>query len=262
MTTSALVFFALVFALSLPVYALGAMGGRLPGLPNLPSSALMTFVPVIATLILIYRQGGIASIMALVRRAADVRAFRHPGWLLTALLFMPLVCVLKFGALRLTGSTVPQPDIAAANVVFLFVAFFIGAIGEELGWQGYAYPALRVRRAVLPSAMIIGSVWALWHIIPFVQLGRSPAWILGHSLSAVMLRIIIVWLFRNTGKSLFSAVLFHTMINLCSALFPNSGSYYDPFVNFVILSLAVGITVALWGPTMLSRYRGRAIALI
>jgi uncharacterized protein len=246
-TVPTVVYLALVFALSLPFYALGVMGGRLPGLPNLPSSALMTFVPVIATLIVIYRKGGIASIMALVRRAADVRAFRHPGWLLTALLFMPLVCVLEFGALRLMGSALPQPEIVPGDLLFLFVAFFIGAIGEELGWQGYAYPALRTRMGILPSAIILGSVWALWHVIPFAQLGRSQAWTLWHSLSAVMLRIIIVWLFENTGKSLFSAVLFHTMINLSWALFPSSGSYYDPFVTFVILLLAVGMIVGLWG---------------
>lgn len=256
MTASALVFFALVFALSLPFYALGAMGGRLPGLPQLPSSALMTFVPVIATLILIYRQGGIASIMALVRRSADVRAFRHPDWLLTALLFMPLVCVLEFGVLRLMESAVPQPEIVLANVLFLFVAFFIAATGEELGWQGYAYPALRTRRGILPSAIILGSAWALWHVIPYVQLGRNPAWILWHSLSAVMLRIIIVWLFENTGKRVFSAVLFHTMINLSWALFPIDGSHYDPFVTFIILSLAVGIIVGLWGVKL--RDSGRA----
>ena len=62
-----------------------------------------------------------------------------------------------------------------------------------------------------------------------------------------------MWLFENTGKSVFVAVLFHAMINVSWVLFPNSGSYYDPFVRFVILTLAVGMILFLWGPATLAR---------
>lgn len=241
-------YFALVLVFSLPFYALGATGDRLAGLSILPSSALMTFVPMTVALILVYRQRGIASVMELLKRVLELRGLRHPGWLLTALLFMPIVCLLEFGVLRFTGNAVPLPDIVPSYAVFLFVALFIGAIGEELGWQGYAYPALRRRLGVLQSATVLGAVWALWHVIPFAQLGRTPEWILWHSLSAVALRIIIVWLFENTGMSILVAVVFHTMINLSWTLFPIAGSYYDPFVSFVILSLAVGLIIALWRP--------------
>jgi hypothetical protein len=48
MNRSSAIFFLLVFGLSLPFYLLGAAGGRLPGLPFLPASALMAFVPMIA----------------------------------------------------------------------------------------------------------------------------------------------------------------------------------------------------------------------
>ena len=248
MRASASLYFALVLALSLPFYALGATGDRLAGLSILPSSALMTFVPMTVALILVYRQRGFASVIVLLKRAVDVRCLRHPGWFLTTLLFMPLVCVLEFGMLRLAGSTVPLPDIVPSNTMFLFVAFFIGNIGEELGWQGYAYPALRRRLDVLQSATVLGAVWALWHVIPFVQMGRAPEWILWHSLSAVALRIIIVWLFESTGLRILVAVVFHTMINLSWALFPITGSFYDPFVTFVILSLAVVLIIAGWRP--------------
>ncbi len=238
-TGSAVIFFITVFALSLPFYVLGATGARLPSLPILPVSALMTFVPMAAASILVYRQRGLASVIALLKRAADMRALRQPGWVLAALMFMPLVCILEFGVLRMTGTAVPLPVIEPGNALLLFGAFFIGAIGEEVGWQGYAYPALRVRFGTLRSAVALGGVWALWHAIPFVQLNRSPDWILWHSFAAVALRIIIVWLFESMGKSVFIAVTFHTMINLSWALFPNSGSYYDPSVSFAILWLAV-----------------------
>jgi membrane protease YdiL (CAAX protease family) len=168
---------------------------------------------------------------------------------------MPAVCLLEFSVLRLTGSTVPLPQIVPGAALLLFVALFIGAIGEEVGWQGYAYPSLRTRQGALRAALVLGTVWALWHLISFIQLGRSPEWIFWHSLSAMALRVVIVWLFENARQSVLVAVLFHTMINVSWALFPIAGSDYDPFVTFVILALAAGPIVALWGPATLARFR-------
>lgn len=255
MTAPAATFFLLVFALSVPFYLLGAIGGRLPGLPILPVSALMTFVPIAAAMILIYRQHGSAGIAASFRRAVDSIRPKDSGWYLVALLFPPAVCALEFGILRFTGTAVPFPQIALSDVAFLFLAFFVGAVGEEFGWQGYAYPALKTRLNALTAALVIGVIWALWHVIPFSELGRSTSWILWHSLCAVALRVIIVWLFQNAGKSVFVAVLFHTMINVSWALFPVSGSYYDPFVAFEILLFAAALIVFAWGPSELGRFR-------
>ena len=105
------------------------------------------------------------------------------------------------------------------------------------------------------AAVILGAFWALWHTIPFIQIGRSPDWILWHCLCIVALRVIIVWLFENTGQSVFIAVLFHTMINLPWSVIANYGSFYDPFITFVLLMLVVGPILALWGPTTLARFR-------
>jgi hypothetical protein len=45
------------------------------------------------------------------------------------------------------------------------------------------------------------------------------------------------------------------MINLPWSLIENYGSFYDPFITFVLLMLAVGGIVALWGPATLARFR-------
>lgn len=237
------IFLFLVLILSVPFYLLGAGGGRLAGLPILPTSALMTFVPMIAALVLIYRRHGADGAVVLFGRAIDFRRPCGAGWYLTALLFMPVVGILEFGVLRSTGAGPPLPQIALGEAMFFFAAFFVGAIGEELGWQGYLYPALRARLSALGAALVVGVVWALWHVIPFAQLGRGADWILWHSLSAVALRIVIVWLFEKTAGSILVAVLFHTMINVSWALFPNAGSYYDPFVTFLILLPTAGLIV-------------------
>jgi hypothetical protein len=46
--------------------------------------------------------------------------------------------------------------------VVLLPRLFFGAIGEELGWQGYAYPGLRVRRGAFGAALVLGAVGALF----------------------------------------------------------------------------------------------------
>jgi uncharacterized protein len=248
--TSPSFFFMLVFVFSAPFYILGATSAQLFGLPILPASALMVFVPVIAALILIHRQFGGESAVALFKSAFVYEWGLGPGWILVALLFMPVVFLLEFGIMLLTDVAVPLPKIVPSQVLFLFLVFFIGAIGEEAGWQGYAYPALRSRLSALQAAVVLGVVWGLWHVIPFVQQGRSVYWILWQCLGAVAMRIIIVWLFENTRKSILIAVLFHTMFNISWALFPVAASFYDPFVTFLILAFAVIAIVTCWRPRM------------
>jgi uncharacterized protein len=246
MIKSPFIFFILVFVLSVPLYILGASGAQLFGLPILPASALMVFVPGIAALILIHCQRGGEGAVALIKSTLSYEQNLRPGWILIALFFMPVVFLLEFCIIRLTGFDVPLPKIVPSQALFLVLVFFIGAIGEEAGWQGYAYPALRNRMSVLRAAVLVGSVWGLWHVVPFVQQGRSVYWVLWQCLDAVAMRIIIVWLFENTRESILIAVLFHTMFNVSWALFPIAGSFYDPFITFTILLVAVGLISTKW----------------
>lgn len=241
-----LIFFILVFALSVPFYIVSATGAHMPGMSFLPASALMGFVPTTAALIITYHQGGSEGAFALLTSIFVFGRKFSASWIYAALLFMPIVCLFEFWILNWTGNAVPIPQIEARQALFYFVAFFIGAIGEELGWQGYAYPSLRVRHGILKSAFILGVIWALWHLLPYYEMGRSSNWIFWHLLATVALRLIIVWLFENTTKSILIAVLFHTMINLTWALFPVAGSFYDPFITFTILIVALGLIVAQW----------------
>lgn len=74
LTASPSIFFLLVFILSVPFYLLGAVGGRLPGLPILRTSAVMTFAPMTGALILVYRHRGAEGVVALLKR---LLAFGH-----------------------------------------------------------------------------------------------------------------------------------------------------------------------------------------
>jgi membrane protease YdiL (CAAX protease family) len=237
------VFFLLVLALSVPFYLVGLTGWRMPRMPMLPVSALMGFVPMFAALILAGQSGGGFAVRRLIARLFEPIGLAGGAWIFLALILMPLVCLIEYLVLREIGVVLPTLSLDGGTVLFLFAAFFVAAIGEELGWQGYAYPALRRNNTALGAALVVGVIWAAWHVIPFVQLGRGVEWILWHSLCAVALRVIIVWLFEAAGQRVLVAVVFHAMINLT---FPALGSAYDPFVAFLILAPMAAVIALVW----------------
>jgi uncharacterized protein len=255
MSATITTFFLLVFLLSVPFYLLGAVGGQLPILTAQPISALMALTPMVAALILVYRERGTDGATSLLKRVLDFDRVSSMRWFLVAACLSPVVAILQYGALQLIGTALPAPQFSLAATPLFFVIYFAGAIGEEIGWQGYAYPVLRARYTAFIAAIILSWFWALWHVVPFIQIGRTVDWIFWHGLSIVALRVIIVWLFANTGQSVFIAVLFHTMINLPWSLIENYGSFYDPFVVCLILWLSAGVIAALWGPATLADFR-------
>ncbi len=80
-------------------------------------------------------------------------------------------------------------------------------------------------------------------------------WIAWKCLETLAARVLIVWLYNNTGRSLYAAVLFHAVSNVSVSLFPNDGSHYDPAVVGVLTAVAAGIATFLWGAKTLARYR-------
>ncbi|NIQ72935.1 MAG: CPBP family intramembrane metalloprotease [Candidatus Aminicenantes bacterium] len=59
--------------------------------------------------------------------------------------------------------------------MLLFVVFFIAAAGEELGWTALAQEKLQQQYGPLKAALIIGVLWSAWHVLPWLQVGRSLA---------------------------------------------------------------------------------------
>jgi membrane protease YdiL (CAAX protease family) len=249
---SPLAFFGLLLATSVPVWLVGAVVERL--LPkdrpvNLPVSALMAFNPLLVAAMLTYRESGRPGVTALLRKPFDYRNIQNKAWYAPVFLTMPTVMLLEYGITNWAGSTIPDPQVHIEMAPLFFAVFFIAAIGEELGWQGYVYDPLEERWGALGAALIIGVVWAAWHIIPNAQAGHSTDWMVWQFINTVALRVLIVWLYRNTNRSVFAAVAFHTMINVSNFLYPNYGSYYDPRIAGAIASAAALAVILLWYPT-------------
>ncbi len=237
-------FFGLVLLLSLPFYALGLSHTALPFADALPLSALMACVPAIAALGLIARQSGIAAAVLLFKSAFSFGALSNAGWVMLAVAFMPVAFALTAGLIWLSGATLPPLQLLPVGAIIpALLLFFLGAVGEELGWQGYAYPRLIKRHSALNTALIIGVVWALWHVIPFALMGRSAPWIIWQGLTMVLMRIIVVWLVVNTGGRILIAVLFHMMSNSVWGFFANFTPWYDPLFMCVVLLIAVAAIV-------------------
>jgi membrane protease YdiL (CAAX protease family) len=47
-------------------------------------------------------------------------------------------------------------------MVFLIPMLFVLAIGEELGWRGFALPRLMDGRSALSASLILGVLWAIF----------------------------------------------------------------------------------------------------
>jgi membrane protease YdiL (CAAX protease family) len=168
---------------------------------------------------------------------------------------MPAMMFLAYWVMHLVGLPLPEPDIPLLLVVILFPVFFMTAMGEEMGWLGYAIDPMQDRWGALKASIIMGAVWGLWHLWRYIQTDNGSEWIIWQFLGSVPLRVLIIWLYNNTGKSILAGILFHAMINVSEFSFPNYGSHYDPFISCIIFALVAAIVVFLWGPRTFTRYR-------
>ena len=244
---SPLRFFALVFALSVPIWLIEPR--------DWPITASVG-TPLIAALILVYREDGQAGTSRLLSRVFDQKRIKPKIWYVPTIFLLPAIYLLTYGVARLTG--LPLPDklyVPLLMTPLLFVLFFVLAVGEEVGWTGYVTDPMQERWSALTTSIILGSVGAAWHFVPLIQMGRTSTWIALWILGAVALRTLTVWLYNNTGRSLFAVVVFHATFNVGFAVFPNQGSHWDPAVAGAITTIAAAIVTFLWGPKTLARYR-------
>jgi uncharacterized protein len=250
-------FFLLVFALSIPFWILGAIAPDFTEIfpIKLPISALMTFCPMIAAVILVYKEQKSQGVKDLLSQVFDFKKINNKRWYLLIVFLMPAIAVLSSFYTKFTGVIILEPQTPVLSILLFFGIYFIGAIGEEIGWSGYAIDPLQNKYGALKASLILGFIWAIWHIIPWSQTHQTPVWIVWQSVGAIFLRVVMVWLFNNTGKSVFAMILFHAMNNISPYLIPNQGAHYDPFITCISLIATVIVVVFLWGSKTLARYR-------
>jgi uncharacterized protein len=145
-------------------------------------------------------------------------------WYLFALIGVPLIMLL--GTMIYSGDL---PDLGALGgpsyllsylATYVFVVVLGGPLFEEIGWRGFALARMEALHRPLLASVILGVLWAMWHLPEFLV----PSWaassggggILGITLfivTDITFTIVITWVFNNTRASVLLAILVHTSID-------------------------------------------------
>jgi hypothetical protein len=128
------------------------------------------------------------------------------------------------------------------DVPVMMLIYFLGAIPEEFGWTMTVTKPLTAKHGPVGAGILIGLVWAIWHVIPW-SWAHDFGWIVGMLLLNVLMRIGMVLAFTQGGASLFYAVVFHALINVSMGVFPNDGSHTNPWLisPWILITLAVAL---------------------
>ena len=154
-------------------------------------------------------------------------------WYLFAISYMILIKLVAAALHRLlTGmwpafSDTPWLLMAGALIVSTPVQ-----AGEELGWRGYGLPRLTTWIGLGPASILLGAIWALWHLPLFLIPGADTS---GQSFPAYLiavsaLSVAMAWLYWRTDASLFATMLMHAAVNNTSSIVVSPrATVFDPF---------------------------------
>jgi len=188
------------------------------------------FAPALVSLALTARLQGREAMRALLGQV--LRLPQQARWYVFALGFFPAVKLAAAITERVVTGT--WPNLADFPVLLLLPAIAISTpvqAGEEIGWRGYALPRLANRFGLPIAGIVLGVIWACWHL-PFFFIpgsdnaGRSfPVYVL----AVTSISVAMAWLYWRTGASLFIVMLMHAAIDNEALLFSSPAALPNPF---------------------------------
>jgi len=226
-------FFAMAFAGAwlafLPLLLAQNGLGLLPfKLPLTPFLALATFTgPALSAVTMASLLGGKAAVRALLRRYSIWRF--NPIWYVVIVFVPPVMLLLgsvvSLGIAPLQTFLEQALPFVSTYPLLMLVGLVTGPLGEELGWRGFALPRLQERVGPLSANLILGTLWAAWHLplffIPEWAGSIEPATLLlAYFCWVIPFAVVITWVFNHTQGSLLSATLLHAALNAAIGLIP------------------------------------------
>ncbi len=253
-------FFVLTYTLSWILESpLVFLGNSITDTQGLVLTILASNVPSLLALVLTAIVLGREALRKLLRRLLHWRV--NPLWYLVVVLG-PVALVGGVVALHtLVGDpalSLGRPLLIPAVITLAFSIFPGSALGEEIGWRGYALPRLQAGRSALSASLILGPIWALWHL-PLWLTGdpfKTPTFYVPFAVSVIALSVILTWVYNSTGGSLLMVVLLHATINLPMTLVIDdlgSRATVPVLLYWGLMIVAAIVVVIVAGPKHLSR---------
>jgi membrane protease YdiL (CAAX protease family) len=214
-----LITFAVTWACFIPVARAFA--------PSTPAGGALlllgTFAPSYVALGLTrLRQGG-SGVRALLGRI--VRGDVAARWYLFAAL--SVVTIKLTAALIQRLATGAWPRFGTESLLLIPFAVAISTpvqAGEEIGWRGYALPRLAARMGLAPASIVLGGIWALWHL-PLFFVREADTFhqsFVVFAASVTALSVTMAWLYAKTDGALLPVMLLHAATNNTKDIVPSA----------------------------------------
>lgn len=212
-----------------------------------PIFILMVYAPALAGLGLVLSHYGLRGLGSYLRRLA---LWRMPAfwW---AFIALGIPAVFYLGAAINGNISKPFPFSPWYKLLpALAVTLVIGPI-EEFGWRGVALPLLQRRYTPFWASVILGVVWALWHVPAFFLSGtpQSAMALVPFLLGTLAIAVILTRMFNAAKGSLLVAALFHFQVN--GPAWPDAQPW-----DSIILAAIAAIVVVVNRKTMFARDSG------
>ncbi|WP_019588511.1 CPBP family intramembrane glutamic endopeptidase [Deinococcus apachensis] len=200
--------FGIVLALRQPV-------SFTPPSPALLLSVLGDFGPFVAATLLTTLASGRQGLRALLVQLKPAR-LPLPVVLVSALSVPLLVTAANLLSLA-SGGAAPRHWLHAnTGTLVLLFAFVLFGVAEQTGWRGYAQPRLNARYGPLVTSVVLGVLWATWHLPLFWVTGSGQY---GQAFAPYVLEVVgwsflMSWVWERGGGRVLPCVLLHFSINV------------------------------------------------
>ena len=219
--------------------------------------------PSLIAFIFVFKHEGRKGAILLIKKALR---FNLGFWYLPVMVIVPLVLIcahlLNY---VIFGVRFPQNNLTHTPILILalFSFFFVLQVAEEFGWRGFALDRLMKRTNPILASIIVGCIWAIWHIPMFLSEGfgqyKNHLPYGQFFITLVLFSLVITWLQRKTKGSLVPAFVLHAFINLSGEALPlielNDTSQGD-YKAWIILNILLVVVVIPMGVDMYNKKSG------
>jgi membrane protease YdiL (CAAX protease family) len=218
----------------------GFFGGRGPVF------LLGVFAPALVALALTAREEGRTGVVRLLARIGHWRVAAR--WYAVAIGYFALIKLTAALVHRIvTDAWPPFGDTPIALMALGIAVSTWGQAGEEVGWRGYALPRLARSLGLGAASLVLGVVWAVWHLPLFVlpESGSTGQSFPAYLLQVMAMSVVLAFLYWKTGGSLLLVMLMHASVNNTTGIVPAA-------IGGTITPIALGGSLVAWASVALS----------